>query len=487
MKKLVAAAAALVALLVFAPWGFGKLAERHIDEGINRVLEEMPYMAVVERKYTAGWFRSEQIVTFELRNPWTDMLQEVMAGKPAAPQGEAAAGHDEDDADADESAEPVSTQVAPPTDRSARVTVRNEILHGPVLWPFGLGAARVDTHIDWSDEIRKTLVSTFGDDEPFEIATRVGFFGGGTATVSAEARSLKPEEGVEVSWDDFEFNVHFSRDAAQMDFDGEWPRFEVRSEGTHFVMRDFSAKGTAERILNELYDSDGIFRIGSIRVDGSGDIIETNDIEYRVETKPRGDFIDLSFQFGSGPVKSKQFSLTEAHYDFTLRQLHAESLDKLMFAIKSSYARALDATPDVSLGMTEDERKTFFTLLAHDPEFAIDRISLATKSGNGVIKGVLRFKGLTEADFEAGGLAMVGKLEAELDIDVSDAFINDFGGDSASVDMVVGEGYAARKDGRVTSRIEFKAGQLNINGKTQAIPGLGGPPAQDVGAAAGPE
>ncbi len=486
MKKLVAAAAVLVALLVFAPWGFGKLAERHVNGGLDHALDQMPYFKVAERKYTPGWFSSEQVLTFELSSPWQKLLEEAMAGKQARTDGEASV--DEDSAVED--GEPAATSLETSTVVGPHFTVRNVIQHGPVLWPFGFGAARVKTEIVWSDEVREQLVRVLGDDEPFRIVSRVGFFGGGTTTFSSAKRTIKPEEGGEISWDDLEFNVHYTRDASGMSFDGEWPRVEARSkDGGFFLMRDLAAEGSGDRIVGDVYDTEAAFEIDSIRVtDTQGETFEAKDIEYLIDTDRKGDFVDVSARFGAGPVTAKQFALTEVHYDFSLRHLHAASFDALMKAVKQSYARAADETTEVSLGMTDDEKKTFFDLLKHKPEFAIDRIGFATKAGDGAIKGVLRFNGVTEADFAMGGLGLIGKLEAEFDIDFSEALIKELGGgESTPVDMVVGEGYAVRKDGRVTSRIEFKAGELTINGKTQAIPGLGAPASQEADAMAGPE
>jgi hypothetical protein len=48
----------------------------------------------------------------------------------------------------------------------------------------------------------------------------------------------------------------------------------------------------------------------------------------------------------------------------------------------------------------------------------------------------------------------------------------------------VDAGYAKRDGEKLVCHIEFKGGELKINGKPQAIPGLGGPPpaAMDEGA-----
>ena len=75
MKKIIAAVVVvLLLLLVVAPWGVGQLAEKRIDAGLAQLQQQAPYITVVESKWTRGWFRSEQEVTFEL---FSSMLRGV--------------------------------------------------------------------------------------------------------------------------------------------------------------------------------------------------------------------------------------------------------------------------------------------------------------------------------------------------------------------------------------------------------------------------
>ena len=72
MKKIVIVVVVLVALLVVAPWGVGRLAEKRLDHGLDKLVEAAPYLKVVERKWTGGWFKSEQVVTFEVSGAWVE-------------------------------------------------------------------------------------------------------------------------------------------------------------------------------------------------------------------------------------------------------------------------------------------------------------------------------------------------------------------------------------------------------------------------------
>jgi Bacterial protein of unknown function (DUF945) len=54
MKKIIVTLVVLLLLLVAAPWGVGRLAEKRIDAGLDQLVKEAPYITVVERKWTGG-------------------------------------------------------------------------------------------------------------------------------------------------------------------------------------------------------------------------------------------------------------------------------------------------------------------------------------------------------------------------------------------------------------------------------------------------
>src|SRR5688500_4887704 len=122
MKRLLPVAIVMAAVLVGAPWVIGNVAEERVNRGLDRLVEAAPYLGIVERKFTQGWFRSEQEVTFELLGPF------IQQGPPRnAP------------------IERVQPGLDVPRIPGAHFTVRNEILHGPVLGFSGFGLARVNS------------------------------------------------------------------------------------------------------------------------------------------------------------------------------------------------------------------------------------------------------------------------------------------------------------------------------------------------------
>ena len=165
MKKITIIVLALLAVLVVAPWGIGRLAEQRVNAGLDRIVLEAPYLSIVERNWTRGWFRSEQQVTFEVVGPWARAMNPATVledFKKAQAEGEAAMAAEEaaQAAPADSgpapAAEPDATAPETPAEAAPippiRFTIRNEILHGPVLWPASLGIARVNTKLDLGPE-----------------------------------------------------------------------------------------------------------------------------------------------------------------------------------------------------------------------------------------------------------------------------------------------------------------------------------------------
>jgi len=64
---------------------------------------------------------------------------------------------------------------------------------------------------------------------------------------------------------------------------------------------------------------------------------------------------------------------------------------------------------------------------------------------------------------------------------VSEKMVQKFPNGSMAAGAAVDSGYVQRKGDRLVCKILFADGALTVNGKPQAIPGLGGPPAASTG------
>jgi uncharacterized protein YdgA (DUF945 family) len=501
-------AVVLVALLLVAPYGIGKIAEKRLDRGLDKLVQEAPYLTIVERKYTPGWFKSEQVVTFEVFSAWMKALEPKAmekamedaieteeqaegdaAGDAAAP---AASADGETPAPADAAAEP-----APPKpSEMMRFTVRNEVLHGPVLGLSGFGIARVDSHFVLSDEVRKEIEEIFGPKTALEISTRISFLGGGTTTFKSEGRTIKPKDSkAEITYDTFKLAIGFSKDADKYDIDGKWPKFEINdhADNTHVVMTGMTMDGDGKRVRGDLYDGDFTFAVDKIGVTGKdGESFELGGLHYIVSSETKSDFTSVSAKLGSGEVKSKELAamgvnLKEVHYDVGVRHLHAPTLEKLMAGFKEIYAKPLNNATEANEIIMAPLKESGVELLKYDPEFVVDRIGIVTPDGDGFIKGTVKLVGATPDDFSAGSMGLIPKIDADITVDVSEKMLQKFPNGSTSAGMAVDTGYVKREGDRLICKILFKKGALTVNGKPQAIPGLGGPPPGEGGEAPPPQ
>jgi len=486
VKKIVVLLVVLVLLLVVAPWGIGRLAEQRVNAGLERLGEQAPYLRIVERDWTPGWFRSEQEVTFEFSGPWikamnpATVLAEIEKAE-AAQMAEQAAAESGSAAPPETQAPDASAAAVPPI----RFKVRNEILHGPVLWPASLGIARVNTKVVWSEDIREKLIEVFATDEPLRISSRVGFLGGGSTRLFGDGTTIElPDEAGTLTYEDFELEIGYSKNLDDFDMQGEWPRIEANNplNSERLLVSGMSLVGESERVQGEVYESDYRFGIDKI-VAVSDDMAEITieGIRYLVESSVDDGFMDVAAKLGTGKVTHPalaelQFDIDEVHYDFGLRRLHVETIDKLMVGIKAAYSKPVSTVADVEAVVIAPMKEHGFALLKHDPEFVIERIGIVTPQGEGVIKGVLRLKGLSEVDFAAGSMAWLSRIEADFTIECAQKLVDKLPNGAASTGVMVKEEIAKRDGDKLVSHIEYRQGEIKVNGKPREIPGFGGSP-----------
>jgi uncharacterized protein YdgA (DUF945 family) len=460
LKKGITIVVVMALLLVGLPWVIGNIVEDRVDRGFDKVLAEAPYLEIVERHYTKGWFRSEQEVTFEVIGPLAPALS------PATVL-----------ADAVKAATPgVEAPDAQPAASPRRFTLRNEILHGPVLGLSGLGLARINWHVVLSEDQRAYLRSIFGSEEPLEASTRIDFFGGGTTTLEAPALRLSRKNGTgEVSWDRLKISIEHPNDLDRFSVYGKWDRLDARDDVAkfRFAMRDLKLDGGARRIVGNLYDTDLDFKMGEISYAAAdGNTTSMKDLSYVIATDSEGDFVSFATRMGTGAVESRELAqkgltIKSMHYDVTVRRLHIDTLDKFLAAIDASYVEAPAGSEVTDRG---------FELLKHDPEFVLERVSIETPDGEATLKGIVKLKGVTEKDLKMGVLSLIARLDADLTLESPRKLIDGIEGGGDVLKEAVEGGYVQLQAGKALSHIEFREGELTVNGKVQAIPGLGAPP-----------
>jgi uncharacterized protein YdgA (DUF945 family) len=472
MKKLAIVLALFLALVLGAgPWFMGRVAHSRIDHGLDSLVEKVPYIKIVERTWHQGWFRSESLVTFEFVVPG-------IGNKPVSALADAAPAR-----------EPAPQEIPKfPLLAPLRISVRSEVLHGPVLGGAGIGLARLDTKFLISEETRQKLMEVMGTDDLVRIRTRMGFLGGGTTTLSGEGRSVPLDKlgmaraSGSIAWDDFSLAIGMASKGRSYDVSGKQPRIEFRNaDGSeHVLFGKIRVQGKGSLVTEDLYDGDVAFGIGKVSVTSSrSPAVDVSDVHYTVQSTNKGDFFDYALRMGTGEVKTTaldalKVQLKEIHYDMTLRHLHAPTLQKLTRTVRDTYSGPMldPVTAQTALiGPLTEQSKA---LLKYDPELVLDRIGIVTGKGEAAFKGTIKLVGVTDEDLKSGSLALIPKLSADITFEAPQALFDEVPNGNLMMGMGLDQGYVKREGGKVTSHIEFKGGKLSINGKSPQLPPMFG-------------
>jgi uncharacterized protein YdgA (DUF945 family) len=131
--------------------------------------------------------------------------------------------------------------------------------------------------------------------------------------------------------------------------------------------------------------------------------------------------------------------------------------------------------------MLEAIKEPGISFLSHQPEFGIDRVSIATAGGEARVGGVVRMPGVVPADF-AGGKdpkAVTQKLDADLDCVLDDGLLKSLPGGAqfaARLQALAEQGLFSHENGKFQTKIAFHQGTATFNGKPFPPPAPPAPP-----------
>ncbi|MFZ5467275.1 MAG: YdgA family protein [Pseudomonadota bacterium] len=408
MKKL-ALAMLLAAAYPLATWMLGKTVEQNLS-GLYRQMEASSYLKVVRRDYRRGFYRSTDTVTFELS---------------AHPGGAMREG-----------AEPM------------RLTLRTEILHGPLPGLKTLAAATAESELVLDDATRARLAELMNGQKPLAVHTVYRFDGSGRAEVSSPAFSVampadEETPGGKLVWEGMRFLVESDRDMNRYTLAGGAPglRFEG-GDGSAVVMRDLKVEADQARPFADVpmfYTGPTKMSIAEVSVReafGAADAIRFGSMSFEGQVPMQGDYIDILSRIGVEQVDIAGDNYGPVHYDVSLKHLHARSIASLYAAFMKMYAHP--QAEDMAERMKAEMSDPVMELLRHDPEFSLDRISFMTPQGESRLPEALVM--MAAALDESASLAR-GMVALER------------------------EGHIRNEGGMLAIQARFARGQLSLNGK----------------------
>jgi uncharacterized protein YdgA (DUF945 family) len=438
MKKIwIGVVAALVLLYPIATWLLGFVIEKRIDAAFDQVRGQMPF-ASVERRFQRGWYSSQEDVTLE-------MLHDVGAAPAAA--------------------------AVPPG--PFRITIHSVLHHGPICGWTCLGLVRADSHIVFSGPLQSAIAGLFGPLEPLSLRSRLGLFGGGSATLSSPAfKDTALPDGAGAGWGGLEADMSYGAGMDTYTVHVTMPRaMYTAADGKGFEATAMMFETRSRRALRALYAGDSTLTLGRLAVAGAAgaNTITLNDLRSVSSSSVDGGFMTMTSKTGGGALVTPPLTLSGMHLDFTLRHLEEESLERLTAGIRQANqnsALAPDARKAALLAVLKQHGTA---LLAQQPEIGIDRISFANAKGEAVLTGLVRLPDVTAADFAEGAdpRGILAKLEADLDVTLDEALLQSLPGGAngdKQMEALSQQGLMTHGQGKFHTKILFRHGQATFNG-----------------------
>ena len=194
-----------------------------------------------------------------------------------------------------------------------------------------------------------------------------------------------------------------------------------------------------------------------------------------------GEYLDIAARLAAASLMIDQQDYGPAHYDISMKHLHARTVAKFYRAVLQMYAdpAALKADPGAALAAMGEPA---MALLSHDPEFSIDQISFTSPQGEARLSARVRLKDAKPEDM-AQPMSLLGKIDAVAELKLPAALAAEyFSGKahspeeqqaqqqaqkmfSAQVDALAAQGYLTNTQGVLESKLAYQSGQLTISGK----------------------
>lgn len=456
-------------------WFLGKNVEARVDEQYSNLLASQPYLRIVQRDYRRGIFQSEETVTLSLAK-----LPGAVETPPTPP-----------------GVEPV---------KAMELTFHTRIQHGPFPGLSGLGAAVTDTELVLSDEAKTQATRLLGDKAPYRQHSEIRFDGSGSASFSSPRfETTFPGQGglnQRIAWDGIEGRIDFTPGARTFTLQMQAPKLLITDGGDmEFVLTDFAFEGDQQQLFSDLpymYTGSSHFSFGEITArDGNADHppVVIKQLVYDIDLPVQGDYLDLVARVGAESLTIGQDAIGPAHLDFSFRHLQARAVAELNQQLMSIYGDPTlqNSTPQElasRLGSAMEQHAA--TILASDPQFNIDRVSLANPDGEARLAARARLVGASLEEL-ANPMILLARLEATGDLALSEQMVVQllrnppFAGRwdgtnltpdeisargqaaaerfQAQVAMLTEQGYLNREKDLIETSMAFKAGQLTVNGK----------------------
>jgi len=380
--------------------------------------------------------------------------------------------------------------------QSMTVTFRDTITHGPLPGFAGVGLARIDTQIVLPPEAPAELRKWIESMKPDAIRTTIAFGGASVTRVELPGGEVKDKEA-SLHWKPVRFSASMNGAHTHLDYDVEVPEvaFDITKDGDtgSFKLINLRMQNSSDLAAGAflMTGGNGSGSLDSLRfsADKAGVLVDLHQLKLTSTAKTENDLLGTTASLtGALDVKAggKEFKFEKIELQESMKRIHAPTLQKIMLGFWGEVGNICRKTPDELAKSLQGKQAEMLLgmkdLLAHDPEYSIDKIAVTWEGKEGQISYSLASHGITPEDLQQADptkmLALMGKVttkaSAKLPLAWIEKIVAEVKGGSpqearAQIEGLlapfVQAGYIVREGDYVSTSSVMERGKITINGK----------------------
>lgn len=353
---------------------------------------------------------------------------------------------------------------------------------------------------EFSPELRPKLKEIFGAERPFPMQRVPGAKGQVNYVAKLAPYLWVQGNGTDFSWTELTANISTDKAGRAMNATMVWPSLVIaRQEGSASV-QDMNMTSRQLRGADGVSYGTATFGIGAIIVRDAAvggkdakELVRFEDMQARSETGRRGSMAEIGYRSSTKAIVFGAERVERVNMAFRLTNIPAKALAELDQSLRAQDGSQL--APEAQHALMMRKMKDFGKrLIRAGAVLNLEDISAAYRGNVAAIKGRVTFQKVVDADLDDMS-ALLKKMVAHFEVRVPVALIRDVGraiigksvppdtpdaakqveaGADAMVSAVVGKavtgGFAVVEKDELRSNIDFKNGQLTINGKAIDLP-----------------
>lgn len=353
---------------------------------------------------------------------------------------------------------------------------------------------------EFSPELRPKLKDIFGTERPFPMQRVPGAKGQINYVARLAPYLWVQGNGTDFSWTELTANIATDKAGRGVNATMTWPSLVIARQEGSANLQNMSMTTRQQRGADGVAYGTATFGIGSIIVRDAAvggkearELMRFEDMQARSESVRRGSMAEIGYRSSTKAMVFGAERVERINLAFRLTHIPAKAMAELEQSLRQQEAGQL--APEAQQALMMRKLKDFGKRLVQaGAVLNIEDISAAYRGNVAAIKGRVTFQKVVEADFDSVATLM-RKLVAHVEVRVPVALIREVGRaiagksvppdtpdaagqiDAAAdgmVSVVVGKavtgGFAVVEKDELRSNIDFRNGQLTINGKAVDLP-----------------